>query len=107
MAEPTPSPRRVHPARRARKVVATASVAALAGLGGFMAAQTTASGATTTDHSSTSSDDGSPLSDLYRVDDRGGSSTDPWGSGWGAQVAPGGSSSSSPSQAPDASSHAS
>src|SRR4051812_8278911 len=94
MAEPTPSPRQPHPARRARKVVATASVAALAGLGGFMAAQTTAGGATATDHSSPSNNDGAPTSDQYRVDDRWGSSADSWGSGWAAQVAPGGSSSS-------------
>lgn len=110
MAESTPSPRSPHPAGRARKVVATASVAALCGLGGFMAATSTAGGATTTDHGSPATDDGAPSADQHRYEGGWGTPVDPWGSGdqWGAQVAPGGSaSSSSPSQAPDTSSHAS
>jgi hypothetical protein len=110
MAEPAPSPRPPHPAGRARKVVATASVAALCGLGGFMAATSTASGATTTDHGSTATDDGAPSADQHRYESGWSTPADPSGSGdqWGAQAAPGGSaSSSSPSQAPDASSHAS
>jgi hypothetical protein len=117
MAEPSPSPRPPHPARRARRIVATASVAALCGLGGFMAAQSTAGGATTTDHgsagtdrSSTSADDGFG-SDQLPARGGWGAPTDPWGSGdrWGAQVAPGGSTApaNGSGSAPDASSHAS
>jgi hypothetical protein len=117
MAEPTASSRQPHPARRARKIVATASVAALCGLGGFMAARSTAGGATTTDHGSadrgrgTTTDDGLQGSNQYQYQDGWGAPTDPWGSGdrWGAQGAPGGSTSPSngSSRAPDSSSHAS
>jgi hypothetical protein len=111
MAVSNPSPRPPHPAGRARKVVATASVAALCGLGGFMAATSTAAGgATATDHGSTATDDGAQSADQHRYDGGWGAPVDPWGSGdpWGAQGAPGGSaSSSSSSPAPHASSHAS
>jgi hypothetical protein len=109
MAHPTSTPRRRHPAQRARRVVATASVAALCGLGGFLAAQSTAGGTTTADHGSTTTDDGARSSDHSGVDDHGAVATDPWGSGdrWSAQASSGATSSASSSRTPDATSRAS
>ncbi|MGZ8752082.1 MAG: hypothetical protein ACXW1S_03790 [Acidimicrobiia bacterium] len=104
MSESTRSPKRRHPARRARKVAGALSAAGLLSLTGFMAASSVTTATATTSKVTTNTVPAESQSTAYG---RSMLTYDDDSENWSATPAPGPSSTSSNSYVADTSSHAS